>query len=921
MSVRKKLIEVALPLDIINDASAYDKMPGIGAHPKGIHHWWARLPLPSARAILFASLVDDPSSNPRQFSTPEEQEKERERLFGIIRNLCQKKIHTHQEVFEEAHNEILKHCDGNLPTVLDPFAGGGSIPLEAMRLGMPVEASDLNPVAVLINKVQLEVLPEFADFEPVNPAVRAKKALFKWELGKGLAEDLKYYGNWINEEAKKQIGQYYPKVRYENKDHNVVAWLWARTVKCPNPACGCDMPLVRSFVLSTKRKPVFYSRPVIERQINSNKIVSYEVLQGDPEIKGTVTRMGANCACCGEPVKLDYIRQEGKSSRISQALIGIVIDYGKGKTYISPNTEQDRIANSVQTDWKPNTKLPEKALGFRVQLYGMDEHWKLFTERQLFGISYIRQLILKIGEQIIHEGGTEAYSNAIKLLLFIAADRITDFNNSLCRWNSSNEKIMNLFGRQAIPMVWDFGEANLLGDAVGAWKTCIEYVAECVAVILTNSSSKQNANQQNATNHQFTNQSFIISTDPPYYDNIGYSDLSDFFYVWLRQGLLEIYPELFSTVLVPKMEELVASDFRYGSKEAAKNHFENGFREAFAKFRQGMDPRFPLTVYYAFKQDEDEETSDELEHNSVINLTTGWETLLDSLVSTGFQIMATWPIKASQKWRMVAMGTNSLTSYIVLACRPRPSDAKSVTRREYLQLLKRELPGAIEVLQRSNLAPVDMAQATIGPGMGIFSRFEKIMEQDGTPMTVRTALSLINKTLSEILAEQEGDFDTETRWALAWFEQMEFAAGEFGDANALALAKNTAVNALAHAGIVKSGGGKVQLIPRAELPLNWEPENDDRMVVWEITQHMIKHLQEKGEPGAARLYKRIGIKADIARELAYHLFTICEKKGWALEAQAYNSLVLSWNQIVAESYNIKETKPLQTKLDFSNGTE
>jgi putative DNA methylase len=270
---------------------------------------------------------------------------------------------------------------------------------------------------------------------------------------------------------------------------------------------------------------------------------------------------------------------------------------------------------------------------------------------------------------------------------------------------------------------------------------------------------------------------------------------------------------------------------------------------------------------------------------------------------------------------MVSMGSNALTSYIVFTCRPRPEDAATITRREFLQLLKRELPKSIEVLQHSNLAPVDMAQATIGPGMAIFSRYNRIIEQDGNPMTVRTTLALINKTLDEILAEQEGDFDTETRWALAWFEQMEFAAGEFGDANALALAKNTAVNALAHAGIVKSGGGKVQLIPRAELPVNWEPENDNRMVVWEITQHMIKHLHEKGEPGAARLYKKIGIKADIARELAYHLFTICEKKGWALEAQAYNSLVLSWNQIVAESYNIKETKPLQTKLDFSNGTE
>jgi putative DNA methylase len=918
MTYKRKLIEVSIPLDVINDASAYDKMPGIGAHPKGIHHWWARLPLPSARAILFASLVDDPSSNPEQFPTEEAQETERARLFDIIRKLCQKKIHTNQKVFEEANREILKHCDGKLPTVLDPFAGGGSIPLEGMRLGLPVQASDLNPVAVLINKAQLEILPQFANQVPINPEIQPKIALTKWELGKGLAEDLRYYGKWINEEAKKRIGHHYPKAKIGNKEHHVIAWLWARTIKCPNPACGCEMPLVRSFILSSKKKPNFYSRPIIEHTASGNKILGFEVLQGTPEIKGTVSRSGATCVCCNEPVKLDFVRSEGKAGRIGQALIAMVVDQQTGKTYTSPTAEQQNTALQAQPKWKPETKLPEKALGFRVQLYGLDEHWKLFSGRQLLGLSTLHDLIKEVGQQIIIDGGSSEYGIAITTLLVMIGDRMADFNSSLCTWNNSNEKVMHLFGRQAVPMIWDFGEANLLGDAVGAWKTCYEYIADCVEVILTNTSRPQNAKQFNASKYNFTNQSFIISTDPPYYDNIGYSDLSDFFYVWLRHGLLEQFPDLLGTVLVPKMEELVADDFRYGGKEAAKSHFESGFKEAFQNFKKGLDPRFPLTVYYAFKQDEDEDSADEEEDTKSIgiSLTTGWETLLESLVSTGFQIVATWPIKASQNWRMRSMNSNALTSYIVLACRPRPENAASITRREYLQILKRELPQAIEVLQRSNLAPVDMAQATIGPGMGIFSRYEKIMEQDGTPMSVRTALSLINKTLGEILAEQEGDFDTETRWALAWFEQVEFAAGDFGDANALALAKNTAVNALVQAGIVKSGGGKVQLLTRSELSDTWDPASDNRVVVWEMTQHLIKQLQEKGEMGAARLYKAIGPKADIARELAYHLFTICEKKGWAQEAQGYNSLVLSWNQLVAESYNIKDPTGTQTKLEF-----
>jgi putative DNA methylase len=913
----KKLIEVALPLDIINDASAYDKMPGIGAHPKGIHHWWARLPLPSARAILFASLVDDPSANPDKFPTEESQVAERERLFEIIRKLCQKKIHTKQEVFEEAYQEILKHCNGKLPTVLDPFAGGGSIPLEGMRLGLPVQASDLNPVAVLINKAQLEILPEFANQVPINPGIKGKEAFTEWKLGKGLAEDLRYYGNWINEEAKRRIGKYYPKVKIGNKEHNVITWLWARTVKCPNPACGCEMPLVRSFILSSKKKPNFYSRPIVERTPNGNKVTGYEVLQGTAEIKGTVNRGGAVCVCCDEPVKFPYIREEGRKGRIGQVMIGMVIDQPKGKTYISPKNELNQVDDEL-IKWKPETKFPEgNTRDFKTPNYGLLFHWQAFTNRQLLSLSSLQTLIVEVENLILKDGGTEAYAKAIQFYLTLTVDRLVDYNNALCRWKASGEQQMQLFNRQAIPMVWDFPEANIWEKKAISWLNAVDMTADAIEIVLTNISKPQKAQQFNAAKYKFPEQKYIISTDPPYYDNIGYSDLSDFFYVWLRHGLQSQYPELLSTVLVPKMEELVASDFRHGSKDAAKNHFEGGFKEAFKNFKDGLDSRFPLTVYYAFKQDESEENDDDFESiTNEISLTTGWETLLEGLVSGGFTITATWPIKASQKWRMIARDSNALTSYIVLACRPRPENAPSITRREYLQILKRELPNAIEVLQKSNLAPVDMAQATIGPGMGIYSRFDKIMEQDGTPMSVRTALSLINKALGEILAEQEGDFDTETRWALAWFEQNEFAAGEFGDANALALAKNTAVNALVHSGVVKSGAGKVQLIPRSELSATWDPTVDNRVVVWEITQHLIKQLQEHGEMGAAKLYKKLGPTADIARELAYHLFTICEKKGWAQEAQAYNSLVLSWNQIVAESYNIKDPIGTQGKLEF-----
>jgi putative DNA methylase len=911
----KKLIEVSIPLDVINDASAYDKMPGIGAHPKGIHHWWARLPLPSARAVLFASLVDDPSAHPDKFPTEDTQQKERQRLFDIINKLCQKKIHLHQDAFKEAHKEILLSCEGKLPTVLDPFAGGGSIPLEAMRLGLPVNASDLNPIAVMINKAMLELLPSISDHLPVNPESSLKPTT-TYKNAKGLSEDLRYYGAFINEAAKKIIGKYYPKIKFKDsengkeKEASVISWLWARTVKCPNPACSCESPLVRSFILSTKKKPIPYSRPIIKRSKSGNSITGYEIGYGEPELKGTINRSGAVCPACMEPIRLEYIRTEGKNERIGYHLIGIVADGGRNKLYLSPTKDHSEIAKDIKPNWKPDTQLPEKALGFRVQLYGMNQHSKLFSNRQLLAISTYIDLVAELRQDLARRNVDGNYSKALITFLSFAIDRCTDFNNSLARWNASNEKIMNLFGRQVVPMVWDFGESNILGNYVGSWITCIDYVSDCVEIVLTDLSKKQIVIQHNAATYEFKNSNLLISTDPPYYDNIGYSDLSDLFYVWLRKSLDIFFPELFSTVLVPKMEELVASDFRYGSKQAAKDHFEEGFRTAFGNLKKGMDSRFPLTVYYAFKQEEEGEEEDD----DSITLTTGWETLLEGLISSGFQITATWPIKASQQWRMRAMGSNALASYIVMVCRIRAEDSQSISRRNYIQELKRELPNALRVLQKSNLAPVDLAQAALGPGMGIFSKYQNVLEQDGSNMKVRTALSMINQTLDEILTEQEGDFDPETRWAISWFEQNSYSQGVFGDADALARAKNTAVNALVQAGIVLSGSGQVRIISRSELRADWNPIEEEKIAIWKLTQHLIKQLQEKGEMGAAVLYRTIGLKADVARELAYRLFTICEKKGWSQDAQAYNSLVLSWNLIVSESFNIRESKPQQGTL-------
>lgn len=910
---RKKLIEVALPLEAINDASAYDKMPGIGPHPKGMHHWWARLPLPSARAILFASLVDDPSTDPKWADkSEEEQDEQRQRLFDMIRKLVQKKMHEKPEVFREAHKIIADACEGNLPTVLDPFAGGGSIPLEAQRLGLNAQGSDLNPVPVLITRVAIDILPRFADQRAVNPEARDNiLRSTEWKRARGIAEDVRYYAGRILEKAKKRIGHLYPK---GPNGEQIIAWIWARTVASPDPSTrNAQVPLVRSYWLCPKKGKEVFVRPIVDRE---NNFYHFEVNVGKPSAdfnpaKGTVVRTGGTCLISGSSIPFSHIRAEGKAGRLGCRLMAMVYDGGRRKGYLSPTKEHEIAANGIVIDNHPITPIPENALGFRVQLYGMDEHWKLFSPRQLKALTTLSDLISEMHALILQDSitaglpddqvsleeggkGALAYADAVTTLLAMALDRCADFNNSLCRWAPSNEKVMNLFGRQAIPMVWDFAEANILADSVGGWKTCSDYVAKCVEVTVIEFTRPGRSRQLDAASAIRDIDNLVVSTDPPYYDNIGYADLSDFFYVWLRRTLGKIHPRLFATMMVPKSQELIASSYRFdGDAHKARDHFESGFRQAFTLLKEKLDRRFPMTVYYAFKQEDEKVDGD----NESITLTTGWETLLEALNSTGFQITATWPVRASQRWRMVSMGTNALASYIVLACRARSDDAPLATRKQFISELRKELPDALRKLQRGGIAPVDLAQAMIGPGMGVFTRFAKVVESDGTPMSVRTALALINQTLDEILAEQEGEFDADTRWAVAWFEQHGMDEGEFGVAETLSKAKNTAVNGLVDAGLITARSGKVRLIPRDQMPEDWDPAADSRLTVWEATQHLIRALDQDGESGAARLLRKLGGLGETARDLAYRLFSICERKGWSGEALAYNSLVIAWPEI------------------------
>lgn len=914
---KKKLIEVALPLPEINDASAYDKMPGIGPHPKGIHHWWARLPLPTARAILFASVVDDPENHPEKWKTEEEQNAERERLFGIMRDMMGKKLHEQPEVYARAREEMLKHCDGKLPAVFDPFAGGGSIPLEANRMGFEAHAGDLNPVAVLLNKCNLELAPRWVNHPPINPEDRGRLGGGEaWRGTQGLAADVRYYGRVIHERAVEKIGNLYPKVTLPGDqggtEANVVAWIWARTVASPNPAAkGKHVPLISTYWLSNKKGNLVWLEPVVDKTSGTYR---FDIKTGTPTNKNEIatgTKLGRGakfrCLLTDEPIEDSYLKAEAKARRLGTCLLAIIAEGRRGRHYLPSSKNHFDIAQVHPPEGEVTEPLAIDPRNIWCVNYGLEQFNHLYTPRQLTAMVTLSDLVKDVGQKILEDAensgisNPEAYAKSIVTFLALAVDRCGDFNNALCRWSPSNQKVMNLFGRQAIPMIWDHAEANILGDFVGSWNTCKDYAADCITTITAGTKNIGSARQIDAATGSNGISNLMVSTDPPYYDNISYAGLSDFFYVWLRRTVSEVYPDLASTLLVPKIPELTASPERFdGNKEKAKEHFESGFRKAFTALRTKMNPAYPLTVYYAFKQDDEESGSvDDDNETGAPDLTTGWETLLEALISSGFQITGTWPVRASQKWRMVSMGTNALASYIVLACRPRPADAPQVSSNQFRNELKRVLPTALRHLQQGNIAPVDFQQAALGPGMAVYSRYSQILESTGKPMTVRTALGIINQTLTEVLSELEDDFDADTRWAIIWFEQYGFGEGDSGNAELLSKAKNTSIQGLQSAGVITSKGGNVRLLKPEELPANWDPSKDTRLTIWEMTHHLLRlyHHEKAGDAATADLLRRIGTQGDVARELAYRLHNTSEKKKLSQEAQGYNALVLGWPEI------------------------
>jgi putative DNA methylase len=934
---RKKLIEVALPLDVVNREAAREKSIRHG-HPSTLHLWWARRPLAAARAIIFAQMVDDPSSRPELYPSPASQEKERQRLFRLIEQLVQWDNTTNDALLKKVRDEIWKSwrltCADNakhvraaelfnpkkLPGFHDPFAGGGALPLEAQRLGLTAYASDLNPVAVLINKAMIEIPPKFSGKQPVNPESRKGQLGTKtWRGAQGLAEDVRYYGKWMRDEAERRVGQLYPKIEIaaamakERPDLKslvgqkltVIAWLWARTVKSPNPAFrDVDVPLASSFMLSTKAGKEAWVEPVIEDgtyrfRVHVGKPKDVESVQA-----GTKLARGANfrCVMSGTPIVGDYVKAEGKAGRMGARLMAVVTESERGRLYLPPTPEQEAVALKAQPDWQPEQPLPDDPRNFWTVQYGLTTYGDLFTRRQLAALTTFCGLVGDVMEHVrvdaiaaglpddkipLRDGGmgATAFAEAIGVYQSFAVSKATDRNTALCVWESKMDRMRGTFGRQALPMVWDFVETNPFagagGDIYGTAHSLCE-VLDKMFPAEGGYATQQDAQKQSVSANK------VISTDPPYYDNIGYADLSDFFYVWLRRSLHSVFPELFATLAVPKAEELVATPYRHGGKEKAEAFFLDGMTDAMHRLAEQAHPAFPVTIYYAFKQSESESDAG--------TASTGWETFLDAVIRAGFGISGTWPMRSELATRNIGRDTNALASSIVLVCRPRPADAPTASRREFVAALRKELPEALRHLQAGNIAPVDLAQAAIGPGMGVFTRYAKVLDAQGNALSVREALTLINETLDSALAEQEGDFDADSRWALAWFEQSGFAEGDYGIAETLSKAKNTSISGLAEAGILESRRGKVRLLKPEELSKEWEPAADSRLTHWETVHHLIRVLAS-GEAAAAALVAKLGSRAEAARELAYRLYTLCERKKRAGDALAYNSLVQSWPEL------------------------
>jgi hypothetical protein len=920
--MKKKLIETSLPLEAINEASAREKSIRHG-HPSTLHLYWSRKPLATARAILFAQLVDDPSSRPEEFPTTEEQDAERARLHELMSRLIVWENSADKALMDQARAEIRRSNGGNIPAIVDPFAGGGSIPLEAQRLGCRAEASDLNPLAVLINKALIDIPPRFRGGAPVHPGIADQHG---YQGAEGLAEDIRYYGKEMRDEAERRIGHLYPKVKAPGgTEHTVIAWKWARTVTSPNPANPIEVPLVNSWWLSKKKgKEAWIRATVRDGQVHYEVVHDANGPRGDDD--WTIRfRKGAKAIGDGTPFDYDYVRSEGKRGRIGCHLLAVVAEKGNGdkeRIYVSASDEQRNAADIERPIVDIDGNMADNPRWFSPPAYGMKQFSDLFTNRQLVALTTFSNLVGEMrqcalsdalasgmdeGESLEAGGsGARAYADAVAMYLALSVSRCADYWSSICSWHNTGEKMRNVFSRQAISMVWDYAEANPFSNSSGNFLGQLKWISKVVERLPASESAR--VRQLSADAREYSG--LVVSTDPPYYDNIGYSDLSDFFYVWLRRCLQDVHPSLVSTMLTPKAEELVANPYRHDGKEQAAEFFVNGFNTVFGRIRQGANPDVPMTVYYAYKQQDNGKEG---------KTSTGWHTLLDGLIGAGWEVTATWPVRSELTNRMLSQGTNALASSIVLACRPRPDDAPTTTQRAFVQRMKAELPDALRTLMQGDIAPVDLAQAAIGPGVAVFSRYARVRSASGKDIGAREALELINRTLDEVLGEQESDFDPDTRFAVRWYRQYGWRSEHSGIADQLARTTQTSIAELQRGGIFTTAGGKGCLLSIRELDAAWDPESDSRLSIWEATLRLAALLESEGIEKVAGLVAKLpaAIPLPAIKELGFLLFHEAERKGDGEDAQALNALVTSWGDVSLKARQHPSTPAgVQSALDI-----
>lgn len=930
-TVKKKLIEVAMPLELINDAAMKEKSnPFLKGHPRSLHQWWARRPLPTCRAVLFAQLVDDPSCYPHRFATKQAIDAERARLFSVIEELVRWDNSTNLEVLSRAHAEIVKSCGSKIPAVYDPFSGGGAIPFEAQRLGLAAYGSDLNPVAVMIGKAMIEFPSIFSGSTPVHGEPKGRISYVQTD---GLAEDIRHYGRLLRELTEKKIGKHFPTVKLPTAagggNAPVIAWVWTRTVPSPDPAfSSIRVPIASTFVLSTKKGKEAWIEPEINKDTGE---IRYCVRTGanksaiEAASRGTKFGRGASfqCILSGTAITPEYVKDVGSKTGYGYDLMAIVADGKRRRVYLGPDSEHVKAASEIELGEPSSLTLSRHPQYMGVSGYGLHNSSDLFTPRQLLALDTLckghNEIVEKAIKDAVRAGfaddniplrdggrGARAYGEAIGVYLAFAIDKLADYNNSLCGWNNANENISHLFNRHAIPMMWDFVEGNIFGPMLDFGKLC-DGVASGLAIAGLGTPGTEF--QSDAVSSSIDAVNCLVSTDPPYYDNVPYADISDFFYVWMRATLGSTFPDLFSTVSVPKMDELVADRVRHGSANEADSFFLDRMTSAIRNMIRLSSPDLPTTIYYAFKQSEiiEEGVS-----------STGWATFLEAVLNAGFSINATWPVRTERTTRMRAIGSNALASSVVLVCRKRELSAEVVSRAEFVRALKRELPVAIADLQSVNIAPADMPQSAIGPGMAVFSRYRSVLESDDRAMTVKTALQLINRELDEYLGGIEGDFDVDTRFAITWFAQFGNQAGEYGIANSIAQARGISVESVKHAGIVDSAAGLVKIIARSDLDDDWSPDTDQHLTIWECCQHLIRSLESDGEQSASDLLRSIGTdKADAVKDLAYCLYGICEKRSDAKEAMAYNALIAVWSELTRQAAsNRSATNQQQSQLDL-----